>query len=251
MVRRTRIGYRAVGGGLRIPIHANVEGPCAGCDGSGCAPHQRLSRLVATAALRLEAIPADESLRREASLFGRRVLDGLLAAGGAALAHRTEQSLQEALARASEERVPLLLVLPAARLTMKAARESERAAPGRAPGAACTAELHGVAVRVIGAPPVLPRSGGTVALLGVLEPDRELVVEAAEASSGAAPEESVPGDADDGERSGRAGAGADRSAQSAQGPPRASGPPRFRILASAFRSEPPKSPPRDKPAAKE
>lgn len=108
--RRTQVGWRDIGGGMRVPLYAPKEGECTSCDGEGCAARRRCERLVAVALERLGQVPEAHGLRTEAILAARRTLDGLLLAAAPALARRSEEIAADAVVRAREGPTPMLLV---------------------------------------------------------------------------------------------------------------------------------------------
>lgn len=108
--RRTQIGSRDIGGGMRVPVYAPKEGQCTSCDGEGCAIRRRCERLVAVALERLDQVPDAHGLRTEAVIAARRTLDALLLAAAPALARRSEEIAADAVVRAREKSTPMLLV---------------------------------------------------------------------------------------------------------------------------------------------
>lgn len=171
VVRRQRVGWHHAGGGLRLPIHANVEGTCASCEGDGCAPAARLERLVRAAADRLRAVPEAAGLRAKAVIAAQETLHELLDAGGPGLARRTQEMARGALRTATEHPVDALIVLPprSGRGRGEDARARSSGALAAPDGAPDVVELHGVRVRIAEWPARVTTQESWVALLGRLE----------------------------------------------------------------------------------
>ena len=179
IVRRTRVGTRPVGGGLRIPVFANIEGPCTRCEGAGCAAMERVRQLASAAVTRLLLVPEASGLRAEVLVATRRALDELLEAAAAPLARLTEEGARDALIRVRSGPVDLLLVLPPAKGSAGASRRGPTGAAsggvgggGSAAGRATkVVTIDGVGVRIVGPHGAERVEGSWTALLGRLRLD--------------------------------------------------------------------------------